>query len=64
MALIYSNIVQALDYLIDSEKHHYFEYMEDEGADGHNHIYMTALQAKGELLSILKAKGRRGMTCR
>jgi len=56
MALNYTNLIQALDYLIDSEEHHYLEYMEDENADGHSHIYMTALQAKSELLLILEAE--------
>jgi hypothetical protein len=56
MALNFSNIVQALDYLIESEEEHYLEYMGDERVDGLNHIYMKALQAKSELLSILDDK--------
>lgn len=49
----YDNILKALDYLIDSERDHYDEYMSEGDVDGHNHIYMTALQGKAELLNLI-----------
>lgn len=49
----YDNILKALDYLIDSEQSHYDEYMSEGDADGHNHIYIAALQGKAELLNLI-----------
>ena len=49
----YDNILKALDYLIDSERNDYDEYMSDVDTDGHNHIYMISLQGKAELLNLI-----------
>jgi hypothetical protein len=43
------NITQALDYLIDSEYHHYLECLEDDENAAQNHIYMVAIRAKDDL---------------
>lgn len=45
-----ANIIQALDYLIDSEYHHYLECLEDDETTAQNHIYMTAIRAKDDLI--------------
>lgn len=48
------NILRALDYLIDSEYHHYLECLEDDDVIAQDHIYMVAIRAKDELIEGMK----------